>query len=40
MRTGARMAGTRDPAELQRWFVFLLVAVALYTAGRSLVAIS
>jgi uncharacterized membrane protein YfcA len=39
MRTGARLAGTRDPAELQRWFVFLLVAVALYTAGRSLVAI-
>ncbi len=39
MRVGSRLAGTKDPTLLQRWFVALLVAVALYTAGRSLVAI-
>lgn len=39
MRVGARLAGTKDPAVLTRWFVFLLVAVALYTGGRSLVAL-
>lgn len=33
---GTRLAGTRDPKVLQVWFVYLLVGVALYTAGRSL----
>lgn len=32
---GSRLASTRDSASLQRWFVGLLVLVALYTAGRS-----
>lgn len=36
---GTRLAGSRDPRSLQTWFVYLLVAVALYTAGRSLNAI-
>ncbi len=39
LRAGTRLAGTKDPTVLQRWFVYLLVAVAIYTAGRSLVAI-
>lgn len=39
LRVGTRLAGTKDPQVLQRWFVYLLVAVAIYTAGRSLVAI-
>ena len=39
LRAGTRLAGTKDPRVLQRWFVYLLVAVAIYTAGRSLVAI-
>ena len=29
----------RDLKPAERWFVYLLVAVAIYTAGRSLVAI-
>ncbi len=36
---GSRLASTRDPSFLQRWFVILLVAVALYTATRSIVAL-
>jgi uncharacterized membrane protein YfcA len=36
---GTRLAGSRDPRSLQTWFVYLLIAVALYTAGRSLNAI-
>lgn len=37
---GSRMAGTHDPRRLQRWFVGLLVVVAVYTAVRSAVALS
>mgnify|MGYP001811919730 FL=1 len=36
---GSRLASTRDPSFLQKWFVVLLVAVALYTAGQSIVAL-
>jgi uncharacterized membrane protein YfcA len=36
---GSRLADHRDPRSLQRWFAGLLVAVAVYTAGRSLVAV-
>jgi len=36
---GTRLAGTRDSKVLQIWFVYLLVGVALYTAGQSLNAI-
>ena len=32
---GSRLANTRDPTSLQRWFVALLVVVAIYTAARS-----
>jgi uncharacterized protein len=32
---GSRLASTRDPISLQRWFVALLVVVAIYTATRS-----
>ena len=32
---GARLAGTKDSTALQRWFVVLLVAVAIYTAIQS-----
>lgn len=32
---GSRLASTRDSSSLQRWFVALLVAVAIYTAVRS-----
>jgi uncharacterized membrane protein YfcA len=32
---GTRLAGTKDPTSLQRWFVVLLVAVATYTAVQS-----
>jgi uncharacterized protein len=39
LSVGTRVAGTKDPQVLQRWFVYLLVAVAIYTAGRSLLAI-
>lgn len=37
---GSRLASTRDPSSLQRWFVGLLVVVALYTAIRSGIALS
>lgn len=36
---GSRLADHRDPRSLQRWFAGLLVAVAVYTAGRSLGAL-
>lgn len=37
---GSKLAAERDPRALQRWFVWLLVAVALYTAGRSIAALT
>jgi len=37
---GSRLASTRDSSSLQRWFVGLLVVVALYTAVRSGLAMS
>ena len=37
---GSRLASTRDSRSLQRWFVGLLVVVAIYTAIRSGVALS
>jgi len=36
---GGRLAGTRDPRTLQRWFVWLLFAVADYTAVKSALAV-
>jgi uncharacterized membrane protein YfcA len=36
---GGRLAGRVDSAVLQRWFVVLLVVVALYTATRSTLAL-
>jgi uncharacterized membrane protein YfcA len=36
---GSRLASTRQPRLLQRWFVGLLVVVALYTAIRSIVSL-
>lgn len=37
---GGRLAGKVDSSVLQRWFVWLLVAVAVYTAASSIVALS
>jgi uncharacterized membrane protein YfcA len=37
---GSRLASTRDSSSLQRWFVGLLVVVAVYTAIRSGLALS
>jgi uncharacterized membrane protein YfcA len=37
---GGRLAGRHDPSVLQRWFVGLLVAVAVYTAVRSGLALA
>jgi uncharacterized membrane protein YfcA len=37
---GSRLAARRDPRSLQGWFVGLLVIVALYTAGRSIAALT
>lgn len=37
---GGRLAGRNDPSKLQRWFVGLLVAVAVYTAVRSGLALA
>jgi hypothetical protein len=37
---GSRLAGQHHPASLQRWFAGLLVAVAVYTATRSLLSIA
>jgi uncharacterized membrane protein YfcA len=36
---GSRLASTRDPSFLQKWFVILLVVVAVYTAASSLFAL-
>ena len=36
---GSRLASTRDPSFLQKWFVVLLVLVAVYTASSSLLAL-
>ena len=36
---GSRLAATRDPSFLQRWFVALLVVVAIYTAVDSIIAL-
>ncbi len=36
---GTRLARTKDSTSLQRWFVVLLVAVAIYTAIQSGLAI-
>lgn len=36
---GSRLASTRDPSFLQKWFVILLVVVALYTATSSLISL-
>ncbi|MEY4173532.1 MAG: hypothetical protein RI900_697 [Actinomycetota bacterium] len=37
---GGRLAGRRDPSQLQRWFVGLLVVVAAYTAVKSGMALA
>lgn len=37
---GSRLASTRDSGSLQRWFVGLLVIVAVYTAVRSGIALN
>ncbi len=37
---GSRLASTRDSSSLQRWFVGLLVVVAVYTATRSALALT
>ncbi|MEQ1702647.1 MAG: sulfite exporter TauE/SafE family protein [Ilumatobacteraceae bacterium] len=36
---GSKLASTRDSSSLQRWFVGLLVVVAVYTATRSALAL-
>ena len=36
---GSRLASTRDPSFLQKWFVILLVVVAVYTATSSVLAL-
>jgi uncharacterized membrane protein YfcA len=36
---GSRLASTRDPSFLQKWFVILLVVIALYTATSSILAL-
>ncbi len=36
---GSRLASTRDPSFLQKWFVILLVVVAVYTATSSILAL-
>ena len=37
---GSRLASTRDARSLQRWFIVLLVIVAIYTAVRSVLALT
>lgn len=37
---GSRLASTRDSRSLQKWFVGLLVIVAVYTAVRSVLAVT
>jgi uncharacterized membrane protein YfcA len=36
---GSRLASTRDPSFLQKWFIAFLVVVATYTAASSLAAL-
>jgi uncharacterized membrane protein YfcA len=36
---GSRLASTRDPSFLQKWFIGFLVVIALYTAIDSLIAL-
>jgi len=36
---GSRLASTRDPSFLQRWFIAFLVVIAAYTAASSIVAL-
>jgi uncharacterized membrane protein YfcA len=36
---GSRLAGTRDPSFLQKWFIGFLVVIAVYTAASSLIAL-
>ena len=36
---GSRLASTRDPSFLQKWFIGFLVVIAIYTAASSLVAL-
>ncbi len=36
---GSRLAGSRDSRSLQRWFIALLLGVAVYTAARSTLAL-
>ena len=36
---GSRLASTRDPSFLQKWFIAFLVVIALYTAASSLIAL-
>jgi len=37
---GSRLASTRDPSFLQKWFIGFLVVIAVYTAGSSIVALA
>ncbi len=36
---GSRLASTRDPSFLQKWFIGFLVVIAIYTATSSLIAL-
>ena len=36
---GSRLASTRDPSFLQKWFIAFLVVIAIYTATDSLIAL-
>jgi uncharacterized protein len=36
---GSRLASTRDPSFLQKWFIGFLVVIAIYTATDSLIAL-
>ena len=36
---GSRLASTRDPSFLQKWFIGFLVVIATYTAASSLIAL-
>jgi uncharacterized membrane protein YfcA len=36
---GSRLASTRDPSFLQKWFIAFLIVIAIYTATSSLLAL-
>jgi uncharacterized membrane protein YfcA len=36
---GSRLASTRDPSFLQKWFIGFLVVIAIYTAASSIIAL-